>query len=50
MKEKKWCEAIDEKIDATKRNKTWEIIDLPSGKQLIKVKWVYKTKINIVKE
>ena len=42
----KWIDAMDEEIDAIKRNNTWELVDLPKGKEVIGVKWVYKTKIN----
>lgn len=35
---------MDEEIGAIEKNKTRELIDLPSGKKPIGVKWVYKTK------
>jgi hypothetical protein len=37
--------AMDEEIDSIKRNNTWDIVDLPKGKNSIGVKWVYKTKL-----
>ena len=46
IKEKKWCKAMDEEIDAIERNETWELTKLPPKKQVIRVKWVYKTKCN----
>ena len=46
VKEKKWCKAMDEEIDAIERNETWELIELPPKKQVIGVKGVYKTKFN----
>ena len=46
MKEKKWCKAMDEEIYAIKKNNTWELRELPKGKQAIGVKWVYNTKCN----
>ena len=46
MNEEKWCNAIDEKIDAIERNETLELTTLPPKKQVIRVKWVYKTKCN----
>ena len=46
MKEEKWCNAMDEEIDAIKRNETWELTTLPPKKKIIGVKWVYKTKFN----
>eukprot|EP00253_Pinus_taeda_P030543 PITA_30543 len=43
----KWIEATNEEIGAIKRSKTWELVDLPEGKDSIGVKWVYKTKNNV---
>eukprot|EP00253_Pinus_taeda_P023712 PITA_23712 len=39
-------EAVDEEINAIERNKTWDLVELPKGKEVIGVKWVYKTKSN----
>jgi hypothetical protein len=33
-------------IKAIKENKTWELTTLPEGVKKIRVKWVYKTKLN----
>eukprot|EP00253_Pinus_taeda_P029158 PITA_29158 len=46
IKDKKWIEAMDEEMNAIERNKTWELVELPKGKEVIGVKWVYKTKCN----
>jgi len=46
IKDKKWIEAMDEEINAIERNKTWDLVGLPKGKEVIGVKWVYKTKCN----
>ncbi|KAL4292078.1 hypothetical protein GQ457_14G019000 [Hibiscus cannabinus] len=40
-----WQKAIEEELIALDRNKTWEIVSLPPGKQAIGCKWVYKTKL-----
>ncbi|KAL4388867.1 hypothetical protein GQ457_09G025600 [Hibiscus cannabinus] len=40
-----WQKAMDEEIMALQRNKTWEVVSLPLGKQAIGCKWVYKTKL-----
>ena len=37
---------MDEEIDSIERNNTWELMDLPKGKECIGVKWVYKTKFD----
>ena len=47
MKEEKWCNAMDQEIDAIGKNGTWELTTLPPMKQVIGVKWVYKTKCNV---
>ena len=47
IKDRKWIEAMDEEINAIEKNKTWELFDLPKGKEVIGVKWLYKTKRNI---
>ena len=46
IKEDKWIKAMDEEIDSIERNNTWELMDLPKGKECIGVKWVYKTKFD----
>eukprot|EP00253_Pinus_taeda_P021224 PITA_21224 len=47
VNEDKWIEAMNEEIDAIEKSKTWELVDLPEGKDAIGVKWVYKTKSNV---
>jgi hypothetical protein len=39
---------MDVKIDAVEINETWELVDLPQGKAVIGVKWVYKSKHKVV--
>ena len=46
INDKKWIDAMDEEMNAIEKNKTWELVDLPKGKEVIGVKWVYKTKRN----
>lgn len=38
--------AMDEEMEAIKKNDTWELTTLPKGHKAIGVKWVYKTKTN----
>ena len=38
---------MNEDIGAIENNDIWELVDLPQGKEVIVVKWVYKTK-NII--
>eukprot|EP00253_Pinus_taeda_P034724 PITA_34724 len=37
---------MDKEIEAIENNDTWDLINLPKDKNLIGVKWVYKTKLN----
>ena len=46
VREKKWRDAMDEEIKAVKKNDTWELATLPTGKNSTGVKWVYKLKKN----
>ena len=46
VKNKKWIDTMDEEINVIEKNKTCELVDLPKGKEVIGVKWVYKTKSN----
>ncbi|KAF5942126.1 hypothetical protein HYC85_019768 [Camellia sinensis] len=40
----KWKHAMLEKIKALSKNDTWELVELPRGKNLIGCKWVYIVK------
>ncbi|GJZ85113.1 retrovirus-related pol polyprotein from transposon TNT 1-94 [Tanacetum coccineum] len=46
VKYAKWREAMNLEIEAIKRNETWELVDLPKSAKTIRVKWVFKTKLN----
>ncbi|GAU11617.1 hypothetical protein TSUD_346090 [Trifolium subterraneum] len=46
VKDEKWLSAMNEEIESIERNNTWELVDLPHGKNAIGVKWVYKVKLN----
>ena len=37
---------MDEEMDSIEKNDTWDLVNLPKDKNLIGVKWVYKTKLN----
>nr|KYP60991.1 Retrovirus-related Pol polyprotein from transposon TNT 1-94 [Cajanus cajan] len=41
-----WVKAMEEEIKMIEKNNTWELVDCPHGKDIIGVKWVYKTKLN----
>jgi len=41
-----WTSAMDDEITALKKNKTFEVVDKPIGRNIIDSKWVFKTKKN----
>ncbi|PKA46730.1 Retrovirus-related Pol polyprotein from transposon TNT 1-94 [Apostasia shenzhenica] len=43
---KEWEKSMKEEIDSIEKNGTWELVDLPFGKDVIGVKWIYKIKLN----
>ena len=46
IKDQKWKKTMDEEMSMIKKNKTWELADLPKNKKIIGVKWVFRTKLN----
>ncbi|KAL0358315.1 UNVERIFIED_CONTAM: putative mitochondrial protein [Sesamum angustifolium] len=46
VKHKVWVQAMDEEIKMIEKNNTWELADRPKDKEVIGVKWIYKTKLN----
>lgn len=43
-KEKAWRVAMEKEIEAIESNKTWELMELPTGHKPIDLKWVFKLK------
>jgi hypothetical protein len=41
-----WVEAMDREMESIEKNRTWELVKLPVGKEPIGLKWVYKLKKN----
>ena len=35
---------MDEEIECIEKKQTWELVDVPKDKDVISVKWIYKTK------
>jgi hypothetical protein len=35
---------MDEEIRCIENNQTWKVVDVPEDKDVISVKWIYKTK------
>ncbi|XP_070675841.1 uncharacterized mitochondrial protein AtMg00810-like [Malus domestica] len=46
-KDKAWKKVMKEELEMIKKNDTWELVNRPSDKLVIGVKWVYKTKLNL---
>lgn len=44
---KEWRCAMEEELMAITKNGTWELVDLPDGKNVIGLKWVFKTKYHV---
>ena len=40
-----WQSAMKEELLAIEKNKTWDLVDVPQGKQAIGLKWIFKTKV-----
>ncbi|GKB98291.1 retrotransposon protein, putative, ty1-copia subclass [Tanacetum coccineum] len=43
----KWKAAMKEEMDSLKKNKTWELVDHPTGQKLVRCKWLFKIKKGI---
>ncbi|KAL0350181.1 UNVERIFIED_CONTAM: Retrovirus-related Pol polyprotein from transposon RE2 [Sesamum radiatum] len=46
VKHKVWVQAMEEEIKMIEKNNTWELTNRPKDKEVIGVKWIYKTKLN----
>ena len=42
-----WQKAMKDELEMIEKNDTWELVDRPSEKPVIGVKWVFKTKLNL---
>jgi hypothetical protein len=45
--DKAWQEAMKEELEMIEKNNTWELVERPTDKPVIRVKWVYKTKLHL---
>ncbi|WZY88683.1 hypothetical protein YC2023_045418 [Brassica napus] len=45
-KDQSWVEAMNEELRMIDKNDTWQLVDRPSDRKIIGVKWVYRTKLN----
>ena len=44
INEPEWYNAMDEELQAIKKNETWDFVELLEEKNVIGLKWVYRTK------
>lgn len=44
MQKEEWIEAMEDELKSIQRTKTWEMTDLPKGKNTINLKLIFKTK------
>ena len=42
-----WAQAMDEEIECTLKNQTWELVDVPKDKDVINAERIYKTKQDV---
>ncbi|RVW24354.1 hypothetical protein CK203_098667 [Vitis vinifera] len=47
IEDEKWQAAMQDELNMIEKNNTWELVDRPSHKKPIRVKGVYKTKLNL---
>lgn len=40
----KWAAAMQEELEALKKNNTWKLVPLPGGKKIVGCKWVFSIK------
>ena len=43
-KSDQWRKAIEEELDSLEKNHTWELVNLPEGKNVVGSRWVFKEK------
>lgn len=42
-----WNKAMEDKLSMIEKNNTWQLVNGPSDKPVVRVRWVYKTKLNL---
>jgi hypothetical protein len=41
-----WIKAMEEELNQTEKNETWELVPRPKDKNVIGTKWVFRNKLN----
>ena len=44
--EELWVQAMNEEMKTIEKNNTWQLVEKPPSKDVIGLKWVFKTKLN----
>jgi hypothetical protein len=47
VKDDVWAQVMDEEIIRIENNQTWKLVHVPKYKDVISVKWIYKTKQDV---
>ena len=47
LSKRKWRLVMEAEMDALQKNKTWELVDLPSSKKPVGYKWVFAVKFKV---
>jgi len=45
-KDERWIEVMNEDIRMIEKNNTWQLVDKPQDKEVIRLKWIYRIKYN----
>jgi hypothetical protein len=45
---KLWKDSMVEEMESLCKNETWDLVKLPSGRNLVGSKWVFNKKMNVV--
>jgi hypothetical protein len=45
-KDDHWVKAMNDELDHIEKNNTWEMVQIPKGKNVIGSKWIFKNKLN----
>jgi hypothetical protein len=45
-KDDHWVKAMNEELEQTEKNKTWDHVPGPNDKNVIVTKWLYRNKLN----
>ena len=44
--DQRWMSAMKEELVVIEKNKTWELVEKPKDRNIIELKWVFRTKLN----